>query len=310
MASPARIHGLLAAPYTPMAEDGRIRPDAIPQYAEFLKLNGVAGVFINGTTGESMSLGTEERKVIAEAWVRAAGPDWPVIVHVGTQSLPDTQGLAAHAAGLGAAGIAIVSPCYYKPRALEDLIDFCAPAAAAAGDLPFYYYHIPCMTGVSFRVTDFLRRAAGVIPSLRGAKFSSEDLVDAASAIDLDGGKYELLYGKDEMSLPAMTVGARGFVGSTYNFAAPLYNKMGEAFAAGDMNEALRLQLESVRIVEVMDSLGGARAGKAIMKLAGLDCGPPRLPQRGLNAAQMKELEAKLEVIGFETNLAKPANAR
>src|SRR6186997_3436494 len=66
------LRGLVAAPYTPFKSDGSLALDTIPAYAAFLAAQGVRGAFINGTTGEGASLTTPERKLVAEAWRRAA----------------------------------------------------------------------------------------------------------------------------------------------------------------------------------------------------------------------------------------------
>ncbi len=63
----SKLTGLIAAPCAPMHADGSINVDIVPTYAEHLRRAGVAGVFVNGTTGESLSLAPRERIALDEA---------------------------------------------------------------------------------------------------------------------------------------------------------------------------------------------------------------------------------------------------
>ena len=215
-----RLIGLVAAPYTPLAADGSLNPAAIPQQAALLRESGVRGAFICGTTGESHSLTASERRQVAECWACEAGPDLPVIVHVGHNSQEEAKSLAAHAAAVGAAAIAALAPSYFKPQTVDELIDFCAPIAAAAPDLPFYFYHIPSLTGVTLSMPEFLHRGSQRIPQLAGLKFTHNDLMMLQECLAIDSGRFDVVYGSDETLLAGLAFGVRGAVGSTYNYAA------------------------------------------------------------------------------------------
>mgnify|MGYP000866746329 CR=1 FL=1 len=109
-----------------------------------------------------------------------------------------------------------------------------------------------------------------------------------------------MLFGQDEILLAALAVGAQGAVGSTYNYAAPLYLRMIEQFRAGNLAEAQRCARKAVALVDVLMEFGAMAAGKAIMSLAGVDCGPVRAPLARITPARQQELFeriAKLEVV-------------
>ena len=134
----ANLKGLIAAPFTPMKPNGAVNLAAIDGLAESLVANGVAGAFICGTTGESMSLTVAERKAAAERWVAASAGRLAIISHIGHLCLADAKDLAAHAEAAGVFGIACTSPCYYKPAAVEDLVNLSAEVAAAAPNTAWY----------------------------------------------------------------------------------------------------------------------------------------------------------------------------
>ncbi len=108
-----------------------------------------------------------------------------------------------------------------------------------------------------------------------------------------------MLFGSDEMLLSGLCGGAHGAVGSTYNFAAPLYHKIIHAFEGGDLTEARRLQGLSVKMLRHLFDYGGHPAFKAMMKFIGLDCGPSRLPLVTLRSDQLATLESEMEALGF-----------
>lgn len=293
------LSGLIAAPHTPFRADGSVALDLIAQQARLLTQNGVRGAFICGTTGEGPSLTSEERRQIAEAWVAARPANLAVIVHVGHLSLGEARALAAHAQAIGADATAAVAPSFFKPASQTELVAWCAQLAAAAPKLPFYYYTIPSFTGVSLSAADFLAAAEAQIPNLAGIKFTFENLMDFQRATAHAAGKFNVLFGRDEILLAGLGLGAKGAVGSTYNFAAPLYNRIIEAFNRGDLASARADQMRAVDFISVLDRHGGLAAGKSVMKFLGVDCGPVRLPLRALTAAEESSLRAALEKIGF-----------
>jgi N-acetylneuraminate lyase len=115
---------------------------------------------------------------------------------------------------------------------------------------------MPSMNGVQLSVAQFLEHAGPRIPNLAGAKYTHEKLADYFEALRLDDGKYDLLWGRDEMLLGALAMGARGGVGSTYNTDAPLYLDLIDAFTRGDIDTARDLQADAVALVNDLASTG------------------------------------------------------
>ncbi|MFB3891913.1 MAG: dihydrodipicolinate synthase family protein [Phycisphaerae bacterium] len=293
------ITGLVAAPHTPMREDFLLDLDGVDRLARCFIANGMAGAFVCGSTGEGLSLSVPERKAVAQRWQETAAGKVPVIVHVGSLSLPDAKELAAHARQIGAFGIAAMAPCYFRPTAVEDLVDWCRMVASAAPDIPFYYYHLPAMTGVNFPMVDFLRLAGQAIPSLAGIKYSHGDLMDLLRCLRFEDGRYDIMFGIDQQLLSGLACGAAAAVGSTYAYAAPLYRQIIEAWRAGDMKAAQQAQLRAAELVALLLEYPSMAASKAMMKLAGVDCGPVRPPLRNLTGAQFEQLREDLERVGF-----------
>ncbi len=295
-----KLKGLIAAPFTPMIEDGSLNLEVIAPYAAKLKKDGVNGVFICGTTGEGMLMSPEERMSVAEAWVREQTPGFKVIVHVGTTAYVQSKELAEHAQKIGAYAVGCMGPVFLKPSGTDDLVRFCAKVASGAPDLPFYYYHIPSVSCVDLSMPEFLEKAGEIIPNLAGIKFTHHNMMEMLQCIQLEDGKWDILHGFDEVLLCGLSMGARAAVGSTYNYIASVYQKIIDAFQAGDLETARKYQYQVVRFIDILIRYGGGViGGKPVMKLIGLDCGPLRAPARNLSPEEMKQYEKELEKIGF-----------
>lgn len=295
-----RLKGLIAASFTPMDADGKVNLLPIDKYADLLAASKMAGVFVCGTTGESLSLTTDERKSILEQWIKSAKGRFKVIAHVGSNSQPEAVELARHAAQVGADAIASMAPCFFKPATIAELIAFFAPIARSAEELPFYYYNMPSMTGVSLPVATFLKEGKKVMPNLAGTKFTHNNLMEMGECLALDNGEFEVLHGYDEILISGLVFGAVAGVGSTYNYLPDVYHGILKAMEEGNLTKARELQMKSIEIVNIIIKYGGGvRGGKAIMNLIGIECGQCRLPVAPMSDEEYQMLKNDLLKIGF-----------
>ncbi len=295
-----RLSGMIAATFTPMKENGDINYNEINPYADLIAQSPIEGVFVNGTTGEFSSLTVNERKLILEAWIKAAAGRFKVICHVGSNCQRDSMELTAHAAASGAYGIGCIAPSFFKPATVDDLISFFAPIAAQAPNHPFYYYNMPSMTGVNLPVDKFLITGRKSIPNLAGTKFTHNNMMEMGACITLDNGSFEVLHGYDEILVSGIAMGAKAGVGSTYNYIPDVYDGIFKAMEENDVEKARELQLKSIKTVEVIIKYGGGvRGGKAIMNLIGINCGQCRAPLSPLSNKEYADLDADLETLGF-----------
>ena len=300
MMNKSQLHGLVAATHTPFHADGSLNLGIVEKQAAHLLAGQVKFAFIGGTTGECSSLTLDERRALAQRWFEVVcGLELKIVVHVGSNCLADARTLAAQAQSLGAVAISALAPSYFKPRNLDILIACCADVAAAAPEIPFYYYDIPALTGVGFSMPDFLVQAPAKIPTLAGLKFTNPDLMSYQLCLRAGDGKWDLPFGFDEHFLGALAMGAQGAVGSGFNFAAPIYQRLLKAFATGDLAAARLEQFRGVQLIQLLASYGYMGAAKAVMKMLGVDVGPARLPNTSLSLEQVKELSGKLETLGY-----------
>ena len=295
------LTGLIAAPFTPMFSDGNVDLGAIPYYYDLLKQNGVNGAFICGSTGEGVSLSVNEKKEIAEAWIACAkeDPAFKIITLVGGNCLKESKELAVHAAHTGIDAIAFTAPSYFKPANVHALADMCLDIASSCPEIPFYYYHIPVLTGVGFPMLDLLKAVHERIPNFAGIKYTHEDFMDYLSCLHFAGGRYDMLWGRDENMLAALALGAKGAVGSTYNYIAPVYHQLMNAFQKGDLLSARLWQQKSIDLIMLLGKYGGIATGKAYMRLLGFDCGKFRLPVSNMTEERFEAFAAEAAEKGF-----------
>jgi len=294
-----RLPGFIAAVHSPFHNNGNLALERVEPLAHHLISNDVLGVFVCGTTGESLSLTLAERMALLERWSQVAAGRLRIVAHVGATSQRDAITLAQHAGDLGVDAISTMAPCFFKPATARDLADFCAPIAAAASETPFYYYDIPSFTGVNLPMVDFLEEASAWIPTLVGLKYSNGNLIQLQQLLELQDGRFDILYGSDETLLAAWALGVRGAIGSTYNFAAPLYHRMLEFAEAGEMKSAQIEQRRSVALVDRCVQFGAIAGLKEMMSIIGLDQGPTRSPVTPLKPEQSEIIRAELAEIGF-----------
>lgn len=296
-----KIIGLIDAPFTPFDAQGEVNLQPIPAYAAMLQKNGLKGVFINGSSGEGYMLTDEERMRLAEAWMAAAPEDFKVIVHVGSCSLKSSKALAAHAQSIGAWGVGAMAPPFPKIGRIEELVAYCEEIAAAAPNLPFYFYHIPAFNGAFLPMVDFLKAVDGRIPNFAGIKYTFESIYEYNQCRLYKNGKYDMLHGQDETILPSLAMGgAQGGIGGTTNYNGRCLTGIIDAWKAGDLDKARELQNFAQDVINVICHYrGNIVGGKRIMKLIGLDLGKNRTPFRNMTDDEEASMKAELEAIDF-----------
>ena len=288
----AQPFSIIAAAFTPFDARGAIATGTIARQVDALIEDGADGAFICGTTGEGSSLTREERMAVAAEWCIRAPEGFKVIVHVGHATPGEAALLAGHAQEVGADSVSSVAPYFLKPRTAQEVVDSIVPIAAAAPELPFYYYHVPMVTGIAVPAAAVVREARARIPNFRGVKFTDGDLNDLGEVIELCGTELEVFYGRDDFLLPALSLGVRQAVGMTYNYTTPVVRRMVAAFDRGDMASARAAQAPIRRLIASSLPHGLINGLKGLAPMVGVDCGPARPPLSNLAASDLEEIAA------------------
>lgn len=305
-----RIVGVCTAVFQAFTQGGE-EPDLewIWAEAEALVQQGVQYAFPCGTNGEGVCMSVDERKKVAEAWVKASAGRVKVIVHVGAESAKDVEALARHAEACGADAVCVMPPTFFKPEGGVDAVVTYLTWACGLTALPMYYYHIPARTGVAIRVDAMLEKisahvdgavARGEAPhplaTFRGIKYSDQDKYILSRCLQVGvpvplactpeglalAPRYDICFGSDEQVIAAAAMGVKGAVGSTYAFVGRSANAVFKCVEAGDWAGAL---VHQRRVQAVITPLIDAKA-----------YGPLVNPM----ALQKAMLDARMDTLGIK----------
>ena len=284
--------GLSVALTTPF-KDGEVDYETLQAQVEFQVEAGTTCVCPVGTTGESPTLSHEEHERVIQAVVETAAGRIKVMPGTGSNSTKEALRLTRWAAEKGADAALVVAPYYNKPTQEGFLAHF--EALADAVEIPICVYNIPGRTGKNIEPETILRMAER--PNISLVKEATGSM-DQASQI-LAGSDLTLLSGDDSLTLPLMSMGARGVISVVGNILPKDMIALISAFEAGNMAEAQRWHHKLFPLCR--DMLGMATNPipiKAAMKMLGRDSGELRMPMMPLSEAQEESLRGTLTEYG------------
>jgi 4-hydroxy-tetrahydrodipicolinate synthase len=285
---------LLTAMVTPFGVSGEVDLDKAAELAAYLvdeQRND--GLVINGTTGESPTTSDSEKSDLVRVVKDAVGDRAKVVAGVGTFDTVHTIHLAEQAAKAGADGLLVVTPYYNKPP--QDGVRRHFLAVADATELPLMLYDIPGRTGTAIATETLIALAEH--PNVVAVKDAKGDLV--ASSTVLMSTELAFYSGDDAMTLPLLSVGGVGLVGTSTHFSGALARQLIEAYVRGDVAEALRLHRELLPIFSGIFRTSGTILVKAGLRLRGRDVGPVRPPLVEATEHELSHLRADLAAAGL-----------
>lgn len=300
MAEPttARPKGVYVATLTALAEDLSVDTRATVDHYRWLLDEGCDGIVCLGTTGEANSLSLDERLGLLDALGETDLPA-KTVVGTGCCALPDTVRLTKKALDIGAAGVLVLPPFYYKGVSEDGLYAAFAETIERVGDdrLRLYLYHFPRMTNIDMSL-DLIGRLIDAYPkTVVGIKNSSGDWPNMEAQIDAFPG-FDVFPGSEEFLLPALRKGAPGCMSATLNVLAPqtaeLYARWreGDADALQERLTALRQTISQAPPIPTMKALLAERSGRAAWRQV-------RPPLRPVTAEQARKVRADLEAMGL-----------
>jgi 4-hydroxy-tetrahydrodipicolinate synthase len=255
---------------------------------------------VNGTGGEAPTTSDREKADLVRAVVDAVGDRAHVVAGVGTNDTAHTLELAAAAEKAGADGLLAVTPYYSRPPQ-AGLLEHFRTLADATG-VPVMLYDIPHRSGTAIASETLLRLAEH--PRIVAVKDAKSDLVASAQVMAASDLAY--YSGDDALTLPLLSIGAVGVVGTSTHFCGPEARALVEAALAGDPAQALRLHRRLLPIFTGIFATQGAILVKAGLELQGRGVGGVRLPLVPATPEQCAALAEALEAAGLASG---PASA-
>ena len=276
-------HKFLVPVVTPFNPDETVNYDALATLVKRLLDDGADGIYAGGSSAECFLLNDEERKKTLETVIKAADGAY-VMAHIGAISGKNSVSFARHALKSGADSISSVPPFYFA-FSTEGLIDYYTMLAEVG--LPLYLYSIPANTR-AITTEEFVKLAR--IKNVSGIKFTDFNYFEMQQVIAQTG--LDVYSGKDECFLAALSMGAKGAIGTTFNIMLDKYKSIYKHYINGDTQSALKVQTDANAVTAVLANNILPSVKYMIKQKYGIDCGGARVPFTPLTAEQQKSLDA------------------
>lgn len=276
---------------TPLDGNGEPALGETEKLVELFVRQKLDGVYLLGSTGQGPLLSVSQRQRIAECVVRTAAGRIPVMVHVGAVSTDDSIALAKHATKIGADSISSVGPIYYRAGAETVFEHF--QRIGAAGELPFFVYHLSVVNTLSLGAREYVDRLLG-LPNIAGMKFTERDLYQLGLISAYAGDRLHLFSGADEVMCHAALCGVGGAIGTFYNVWGPACQAARRAFVGGSVAAGMQfMKVFQLALDEVLSSPGMWMFLRAAMRIKyQIDVGPCR-PPLGVSERPWKDADVE-----------------
>lgn len=285
--------GLTVAMITPF-KNGKIDFDVLQEQIEFQIAAGTTAISPTGTTGESPTLSHEEQHDVIKKSVEFASGRIKVMAGTGSNNTAEALSLSRYAESAGADALLVIGPYYNKPTQ-EGMYQHFKAVANAVG-LPICVYNVPGRTGKAIDAETIIRLAE--IKNIAMVKDATGSM-DSASRI-ISSTDLTVLSGDDSLTLPFMSLGARGVVSVVGNFAPKDVVALCAAMNDCRLEEARELHKKLLPLSCGMLSLATNPIPiKKAMELLGRDTGEMRLPMTPLEEEPTKKLRQLLVDYGL-----------
>ncbi|OQR56861.1 4-hydroxy-tetrahydrodipicolinate synthase [Bacillus sp. CDB3] len=289
------IKGAFPVLITPMDEFQEIDWKGVKQNVNYFIEKKVAGIIINGSTGEFVSLSKEERFNMVETVLKEVDGRIPVIVGTAAETTKETIEYTKHAEAHGADCALIINSYYCKPK--EEEIYFHFKEISNAVNIPIMLYNNPFTSGVDMS-TELMLRIGKECENVTHIKESSGDIRKARDLVRQGEGAFQVFCGSEDLVMESYLVGATGWVSVAGNIVPGLVTKMYEHFQNGELEKAWEINDAILPLCEFLEGSGKyVQIVKRSMELHGQVGGPSRYPRLGLTEGEDQKLQTILSEI-------------
>lgn len=269
--------------------NGRIDEKTLTKLIDRQIKNGTDVIVPCGTTGESATMSHAEHRDVISFVIEYVNGRVPVLCGAGSNATEEAVGLVAHAKKAGASGVLVVTPYYNRPtqEGLYRHYEFLARKV----DIPIVIYNVPGRTGVSIAPETIARLSK--IPAFVGVKEASGSLEQVSQIISLSD--ISVVSGDDSLTLPMISVGARGVISVTANVDPKRTSALVRSALSGDFKKAQRFHYELLPLSKALFVETNPIPVKTALSLMGLISNEMRLPLCAMKPENEKILKAALK---------------
>lgn len=287
--------GACTAIVTPFDPSGAVNFDAFARLIDEQIAGGVDAICVCGTTGESATMSIREHIAVVEFCVKRVDHRVKVVAGAGSNDTSAAVYLSQHAQDSGADALLHVTP-YYNKASQTGLIKHYEYIADRV-DLPIILYNVPGRTGVSF--TSETYKILSENPKINGVKEASGNFSLLAHTRSICPEDFYVWSGNDDQVVPMMSLGAKGVISVASNIVPEVMVKMSHLCLEDRFQEASKLQLEYMSLIDALFVEVNPIPIKAALDLLGKEAGPLRLPLCDISPANLDVLKVAMSRCGL-----------
>ena len=287
--------GCGVATVTPMREDGSVDLKKYADFIDELIERGVDAIVVNGTTGESATLTDEEQYNIICCAKDVISHRVPLIAGAGSNSTAHAARLALNARNAGADAVLAVTP-YYNKANENGLLEHYSFITKWC-QLPTFVYNVPSRTGMDIKPETYAKLAEN--PFVCAIKEASGNIADAERTLALCEDKIDIYSGSDELTLPFLSIGAKGIISVAANIVPEKIAELCSIFFDGKNYEAAEKQKAILPLIDALFSDVNPIPAKEMLNMLGYDFGPCRLPLGKMGNAKKEKAKSVLKQYGM-----------
>ena len=276
---------------TPFTEDG-VNFEELRKMIEFQILEGVDSLIICGTTGESSTMSTEEKKAVIEFSVRIANGRVPIIAGTGGNNTKEAISMSKYAESVGADGLLLVTP-YYNKTTQQGLIAHFTKIAESV-KLPIILYSVQSRTGMNIEPETCL--ALSKVPNIVAIKEASGNISQVAEIAKLCQDELTIYSGNDDQIVPILSLGGLGVISVLSNLYPKFVHEMVMDYLTGNWQKACSSQLNALPLIKALFCEVNPIPVKYALNRIGFNCGIPRLPLIELSDKNKEKIDSLLSL--------------
>lgn len=282
--------GCATALVTPFTNDG-INFEELRKLIEFQILEGIDGLVICGTTGESSTMSLVEKKSVIDFSVKVANGRVPIIAGTGGNNTADAVAMSKYAESVGADGLLLVTP-YYNKTTQKGLIAHFSKIAESV-NIPIILYNVPSRTGLNIEPETCLELSK--IPNVVAIKEASGNISQVAKIANLCNDELTIYSGNDDQILPILSLGGLGVISVLSNVYPKFVHEMVMDYLTGNWQKATASQIYSLPLINALFSEVNPIPIKYALNKIGFNCGIPRLPLIELSDKNKERIDTLLK---------------
>lgn len=277
---------------TPFNENG-VNFDKLKELLEWHVANGTDAIIICGTTGEASTMTESERKETIKFTVDVINKRIPVIAGTGSNNTAASIAMSKWAESIGVDGLLVITP-YYNKTTQKGLVEH-FKAIAGNVTVPIIIYNVPGRTGMNIAPKTLLE-LADTRSNIVAVKEASGNISQVAEIKALCGDKLAIYSGNDDQIIPILSLGGVGVISVLANIIPKEVHDMCTLYMSGKMEEALKIQLETLALTNSLFIETNPIPVKTAMNLIGREVGNLRLPLVDMSDSNLKVLKDQLEL--------------